>query len=72
MPNKLVKHQVEINSTQVEVVLECLERFCDENKSLEMDFNTSKADRKALREERLEIEMLINQIRALEWYQCQK
>lgn len=61
------KHLIELNKLQATIVLEKLDSFIDENRRIEQDFETSNADRKALREERLEAEMLVKQIEALEW-----
>lgn len=61
------KQQIELNQLQASIVLEQLDQFCQENKEIEQDITTSNEDRKALREERIEIEMLIKQIEALEW-----
>ena len=61
------KQIIEINLRQATVLLECLDKFVDENKELENNPTTENEYRKGLREERLEIEMLIKQIEALEW-----
>lgn len=61
------RNQIEINSGQAVVVLEELKHFCYENRQLEKDINISNDDKKALREERINVEMLIKQLEALEW-----
>jgi hypothetical protein len=61
------KQLIELNQLQASIVLEQLDQFCRENKEIEQEFGTSNEDRKALREERIEAEMLIKQIEALEW-----
>ena len=61
------KQLIELNQLQASIVLEQLDQFCRENKEIEQEFGTSNEDRTALREERLEAEMLIKQIEALEW-----
>lgn len=61
------KQLIEINQLQASIVLEQLDQFCRENKDIEQEFGTSNEDRKALREERIEAEMLIKQIEALVW-----
>lgn len=61
------KQLIELNQLQASIVLEQLDQFCRENKEIEQEFGTSNEDRKALREERLEAEMLIKQIEALVW-----
>ena len=61
------KQLIELNQLQASIVLEQLDEFCRENKEIEQEFGTSNEDRKALREERLEAEMLIKQIEALVW-----
>ena len=61
------KQLIELNQLQASIVLEQLDQFCQENREIEQEFGTSNEDRKALREERIEAEMLIKQIEALEW-----
>lgn len=61
------KQLIELNQLQASIVLEQLDQFCRENKEIEQEFGTSNEDRKALREERIEAEMLIKQIEALVW-----
>ncbi len=61
------QHNVLINTIQAQVILDNLKSFVEENKSIEQDINCDDEERKALREERLEAEMLIKQIEALEW-----
>lgn len=61
------RNQIEINSAQAIVILEQLKGFCYENRQLEKDINISNDDKKVLREERINVEMLIRQIEALEW-----
>ena len=61
------KQLIELNQLQASIVLEQLDQFCRENKDIEQEFGTSNEDRKALREERIEAEMLIKQIEALVW-----
>ena len=61
------KQLIELNQLQASIVLEQLDQFCRENKEIEEEFGTSNEDRTALREERIEAEMLIKQIEALVW-----
>lgn len=61
------QHNVLINTIQAQVILDNLKSFIEENKSIEQDINCDDEERKALREERLETEMLIQQLEALEW-----
>ena len=61
------KQLIELNQLQASIVLEQLDQFCQENREIEQEFGTSNEDRKALREERIEAEMLIKQIEALVW-----
>ncbi len=61
------QHNVLINTIQAQVILDNLKSFVEENKSIEQDINCDDEERKALREERLETEMLIQQLEALEW-----
>lgn len=62
-----VKNMVEIDKQQAAVILEQLDKFVEDNKNLEKDYELSNTDRKAIREERLSVEILIKQIEALEW-----
>lgn len=61
------KNLIELNKIQATIVLENLDLFVDKNKKLENDPSVENEYRKGLREERLEAEMLIKQIEALEW-----
>ena len=61
------QHNVLINTIQAQVILDNLKSFVEENKSIEQDINCDDEERKALREERLETEILIQQIEALKW-----
>lgn len=61
------KNLIELNKIQATIVLENLDLFVDKNKELENDPSVENEYRKGLREERLEAEMLIKQIEALEW-----
>ena len=58
---------VEMNKDQAQIVLEGLDNYITEVKEFEQDINTPNDIRKNLREERLEAEMLVKQIEALEW-----
>lgn len=62
-----VKNMVEIDKQQAAVILEQLDKYVEDSKDLEKDYELSNTDRKALREERLGVEILIKQIEALEW-----
>ena len=61
------KQIIEISKKQAMVLLESLDNYCEESERLEQEPDTSNQDRKELREERIEVEMLIKQIEALEW-----
>lgn len=61
------KNMVEMNKDQAQIVLEGLNNYITEVKEFEQDINTPNDIRKNLREERLEAEMLVKQIEALEW-----
>ena len=61
------KNLIELNKVQATIVLENLDLFVDKNKKLENDPSVENEYRKGLREERLEAEMLVKQIEALEW-----
>lgn len=61
------KNMVEMNKDQAQIVLEGLDNYITEVKEFEQDINTPNDIRKNLREERLEAEMLVKQIEALEW-----
>lgn len=65
--DNMKRNQIEINSAQAAIILEELKYFCYENRQLERDINISNDDKKALREERINVEMLIKQIEALKW-----
>jgi len=62
-----IKNMVEIDKQQAAVILKQLDKFVEDNKNLEKDYELSNIDRKAIREERLSVEILIRQIEALEW-----
>lgn len=61
------KQIIEISKKQAMVLLESLDNYCEESKRLEQEPDTSNQDRKELREERIEVEMLIKQIESLVW-----
>ena len=50
-----------------QIILDNLKGFVEENKRIEQDVNCDDEYRKILREERLEAEILIQQIEALKW-----
>ena len=62
-----IKNIVEIDKKQAAVILEQLDKFVEDSQNLEKDYELSNIDRKAIREERLGVEILIRQIEALEW-----
>jgi len=62
-----IKNMVEIDKQQAAVILEQLDKYVEDSKDLEKDYELSNTDRKAIREERLSVEILIRQIEALEW-----
>lgn len=61
------KNMVEMNKNQAQIVLEGLDNYITEVKEFEQYIKTPNDIRKNLREERLEAEMLVKQIEALEW-----
>ena len=62
-----IKNMVKIDKKQAAVILEQLDKFVEDSKNLEKDYELSNTDRKAIREERLGVEILIKQLEALEW-----
>ena len=61
------QNNVLVNTIQAQIILDNLKGFVEENKKIEQDVNCDDEYRKILREERLEAEILIQQIEALKW-----